>query len=265
MLEELVLQRLVARIVARSVEQRRILRIVLGHRLHLLVIVGTRQRRQTVRIHFAATRIQLGAIVLRQLRAKRIDRDDDRPTIGLESQNLAHHIGRGAAQTLAERIERLQIRLVQRIADDLDVHLVQILLGNAIDKERRQRRVHQHRIVQLRRIGGHMDGFHLLKAAQRMAFGDQLADGALVQRAGDQQNDVVDHVAVRDEVEERRQRLDGMVAHVLELDDQLLAQLVVDDADGERRRLVGQELAIVGALQVELEVCAGWKEGRVLL
>ena len=41
-----------------------------------------------------------------------------------------------------------------------------------------------------------MDGLHLLKAAERVTLGDQLRDGALVQRAGNQQNDVVDHVAV---------------------------------------------------------------------
>lgn len=256
MLEEPILKRLVAGIVPGNIEQRRILRVILRHRLHLLVIVRTRQRRQAVRIHLAAARIQLGAIVLRQLGAKRVDRNDDRPSVRLEGENLAHHVRRGAAQTLAERIERLQIRLVQRVPDDLDVHLVQILLGDAIDEERRQRRVHQHRIVQLRRIGGHMDRLHLLEAAERMALGDQLADGALMQRAGDQQNDVVDHVAVRDEVEERGQRLDGMVAQMLELDHQLLAQLVVDDADGQRRRLVGQELAVVGALQMQLQICS---------
>lgn len=83
-LEEAVLQRLLARIVARAVKQGRILGIVLGHRLHLLVVVGPGQRRQTVRIHFTATRIQLGPVVLRQLRAERVDRDDDGTTIGLE-------------------------------------------------------------------------------------------------------------------------------------------------------------------------------------
>lgn len=234
MLKELILERLVSRIVAGSIKQRSILSIVLRHSLHLFVIISTGQCRQTIRVHLAATRIQLGAIVLRQFSAKRIDRDDDRTSIGLEGQDLAHHIGSGASQSLAELVERLQVRLVQRIPDDLDVHLVQILLRNTVHEERSQRCVDEHSVVQLSRIGRHMDGLHLLEAAQRMALGDQLGDGTLVQRSGDQQNDVVDHVAVGDEIQEGGQRLDGMVAHVLEFDDQLLAQFVVDYRHGQR-------------------------------
>ena len=41
-----------------------------------------------------------------------------------------------------------------------------------------------------------MDGFHLLKAAERVTLWNELRDGTLVQRARDQQHDVVDHVAV---------------------------------------------------------------------
>lgn len=47
-----------------------------------------------------------------------------------------------------------------------------------------------------------------------------------------------------------------MVPHVPELHHHLLLQLVVYDGDGERGRLVGQEVPIVGALQVQLQV---WK------
>lgn len=138
-------------------------------------------------------------------------------------QNFAHHVGRSAADFLAKFVKGLQVRLIQGVPDDLDVHLVQILLGDAVDEERGQRCVDQHGIVQLGRIGGHMDGLHLLEAAQRMALWDQLRDGSLMQCARDQQNDVVDHVAVRDKVQECGQRLDGMVAQVLEFDDQLFA------------------------------------------
>ena len=61
--------------------------------------------------------------------------------------------------------------------------------------------------------------------------------------------------SLRDEVHEAGQRLVGLVPHVTELHHHLLFQLVVDDGDGERRRLVGQEAPIVGALQVKLEIC----------
>lgn len=83
-LEELVLQRLVARIVAGTIEQRRILGIILGDGLHLFVVVGARQCGQPIGIHLAAVGIQLGAIVLGELRAERIDRYDDGATISLE-------------------------------------------------------------------------------------------------------------------------------------------------------------------------------------
>lgn len=63
---------------------------------------------------------------------------------------------------------------------------------------------------------------------------------------------------LRDEVHEASQRLVRLVPHVAELHHHLLLQLVVDDRHGERRRLVGQEAAIVGALQVELQI---WRRG----
>ena len=50
-----------------------------------------------------------------------------------------------------------------------------------------------------------MDGLHLLEAAERVALRDQLGDRPLVQSSGDQQDDVVDHVAVGDVVKERGQ------------------------------------------------------------
>ena len=54
---------------------------------------------------------------------------------------------------------------------------------------------------------------------------------------------------------------------MLELDDVLLAQLVVNDRDGERTRLVGQERAVVGGLQVKLEIvqCLALHQIRVVL
>lgn len=107
-----------------------------------------------------------------------------------------------------------------------------------------------------------MDRLHLLEAAQWVALGDELVDGALVERARDQQDDVVDHVAVRDKVQEGGQGLDGMIPQVLELNHELLAELVVDGGHRQRGRLVGQELAVVRALQVQLQVCKGVDRDR---
>ena len=57
-------------------------------------------------------------------------------------------------------------------------------------------RVHQDGVVQLGGGLGDVDGLHLLEAAQRVTLGHQLGDGALVERPRDQQDDVIDHVAV---------------------------------------------------------------------
>lgn len=61
-----------------------------------------------------------------------------------------------------------------------------------------------------------------------MAFRDQLRDWPLVQSASDQQDDVINHVAVSDEVQECGQWLNRVVPEVLEFNDELLAQLVID-------------------------------------
>lgn len=41
-----------------------------------------------------------------------------------------------------------------------------------------------------------MDGLHLLKTAERVTLADQLTDWSLVKRPSDQQDDIVDHVAI---------------------------------------------------------------------
>lgn len=83
-LEELVLECLVPRIVAGSIEECCVLSVILGDSLHLLVVIGTCQGGQSVGVHLAAVGVQLGTIVLGQLGAERVDRYDDGATIGLE-------------------------------------------------------------------------------------------------------------------------------------------------------------------------------------
>ncbi len=118
-----------------------------------------------------------------------------------------------------------------------------------------ERCVHQNCVVKLSGRGRDVNGLHLLETSEGVAFWHKLGDRPLVEGAGDQQNDVVNHVAVCDVVQERSQRSGGMVPHVLELGDELLFQLVVDDADLQRARDIGQEVPVVGALQVELQIC----------
>ena len=51
------------------------------------------------------------------------------------SEDLAHDLLRLASNVLAELVERLQVALVERVSDDLNVHLVQILLVDAALEE----------------------------------------------------------------------------------------------------------------------------------
>ena len=77
-----------------------------------------------------------------------------------------------------------------------------------------------------------------------MTFADQLRDWSLVQGAGDEEDDVVDHVAVGDVVHELGQGPGGLVPHVLELRHQLLPQLVLHHGD-LKSAFIGQEVAVV--------------------
>lgn len=62
-------------------------------------------------------------------------------------------------------------------------------------------------------------------------------------------------ICLRDKVHEAGQRLIGLIPHVAKLNHHLFLQLVVDDGHGEGGSLIRQEAAIVGALQVELQIC----------
>ena len=99
-------------------------------------------------------------------------------------------------------------------------------------------RVDQHRIVEIGRRRGNTHGLHLLEASKRVTVGYQLADRTPVQRAGNEQHDVVNHVAVRHVVEKCGERRHRMAAHVTKFDDEQLLHLVVDCRHAERRRLV---------------------------
>lgn len=85
-----------------------------------------------------------------------------------------------------------------------------------------------------------------------MTLGDELRNGSLMKRPGDQQDDVVNHVAVSDKVEEGRERLNSMVAQVLEFNHKLFAKLIIDDRHSQWRRFVGEKLSVVSALQMQL-------------
>ena len=127
------------------------------------------------------------------------------------------------------------------------------LFIDAALEERSQRCVHQDSIIQFSRSAGNVNGLHLLKTTKRMTFANQLRDGSLVQGSSDQEDNVVNHVAIGDVVQEHGQGPRGLVPHVLELCHQLLPQLLVNDGHLEAA-LIGQEVAVVCGLEVELQI-----------
>ena len=67
--------------------------------------------------------------------ASRVDGDDECAAVGLEGEDGAHDVLRLTADPLAELVEGFEVGLVEGVADDLDVHLVQVLLVYAALEE----------------------------------------------------------------------------------------------------------------------------------
>ena len=98
---------------------------------------------------------------------------------------------------------------------------------------------------------------------------------AFVQRAGNEQNNVVDHIRIprayrptsaqnhretvgenaRDVVKELAERFDSIGPQEVELIDENLSRLFSDSRGGNGRRFVGEEVAVVGRRQLGPEVC----------
>ena len=223
MFEELVLERLVTGVVAGSIKQSSIFRIIFSNRFDLFIVVGTRKSGEAVGEHFSAAWIQFLTVVLGQFGAEGVDGDNDSTSVGLESEDFTHDVSGGASQSLTECEKSLQVRLVERVSDDFNVHLVQVLFTDAVNEEWSQWRVDKHCIVELSRRGSDMDRLHLLETSKWMALGDELGDRTLVESPGDEQDDVVNHVTVGDEVQESREWLDCVISHMLELNHELFA------------------------------------------
>jgi hypothetical protein len=62
--------------------------------------------------------------------AKILKRSGFLPSISLKAKDLAHDLGRLASNVLAKVVEGLQVGLVERVTDDFNVHLIQILQRN---------------------------------------------------------------------------------------------------------------------------------------
>lgn len=84
-------------------------------------------RDTTVGVQQAKVGVEPAPVVAGELRADGVERDVERAAVGLKRQHAVHDLGGGAAQSVAKRVKVVQVRLVQRVAQHLDVHLVQVL------------------------------------------------------------------------------------------------------------------------------------------
>jgi hypothetical protein len=76
--------------------------------------------------------------------------------------------GRGSAHLLAEGVKVLEVGLVQRVADDLNVHLVEVVEREAVAKVRAERCVDEHGAVPVAHDGC---GRGVMQARSRCAVG----------------------------------------------------------------------------------------------
>jgi len=114
--------------------------------------------------------------------------------------------------------------------------------------------VDQDTVEELLSVGGQAEGGHGLEQAEGVALVNELVGVTLVEGAGDEQNDIVNHVAVGDVVQEGGQGLDGVSPEVLELCHHLLCALFSNGGRGNRGWLVLEEVAIIRAGKMQLEV-----------
>jgi hypothetical protein len=87
-----------------------------------------------------------------------------------------------------------------------------------------------------------------------MASLDQLARIALVERASDEEDNVIDHVTVGNIIQEGGERLYSLGADVMKLGDKLLGTFFCDSRGVKGRRLVLQKFAIIRGNKVKLHI-----------
>mmetsp|Transcript_59731 Transcript_59731/g.160994 ORF Transcript_59731/g.160994 Transcript_59731/m.160994 type:complete len:300 (+) Transcript_59731:461-1360(+) len=227
-------------------------------------------------VQVAERRPQIVSVLERALRAgaevrvQRVERYEKHAEICLRLEDVAHHLGSGAAQAQDKLVEVLKPRLLQQPLHDLQillaedaalveallrVLLVRVLFCQELLKVRSDRSVLQEYPVDvveatLRVEGVRHDHVHgsLVECADRVDLVLEVLRGLVVQGALNEHDDVVDHLLPRDEVQERRQRLDGLSPDIPELIRELLVALLGDRRHEERRGLVLEEVPIVGLL-----------------
>jgi len=93
---------------------------------------------------------------------------------------------------------------------------------NKLGGKNTKRGVDDHAVEEVLGAGGKAEGGHGLEHPERVALVNELVGVTLVEGSSDQENDIVDHVAVGDVVKEGGEGLGGMGPEVLELGNHLL-------------------------------------------
>mmetsp|Transcript_7515 Transcript_7515/g.15042 ORF Transcript_7515/g.15042 Transcript_7515/m.15042 type:complete len:349 (+) Transcript_7515:111-1157(+) len=208
-LEELVLDRLLL-VHAHLAQQPPVLLVRVDRAAHGVEVCRLGQARGALGEEQADRGVELLALLQVEVGVERVHCDVDRATVGLQLEDATHDLGGRAAHLLAEIVKILKVGFVQRVADDLDVHLVDVFERQAIAEVRAERRVDKHHPVQIGWRRRDCERRYGVEHAERVALLEQLARLAVVVRARDYQHDIVDHIAIRDVFHECGHWLDGL-------------------------------------------------------
>jgi len=99
-------------------------------------VLGLAQLEGHVGVEEAELGEEADAVILGELGPEGVDGNVDGPPVSLELEDVAHNLGSTAPNGLAEPVKVLKVGLVEGVPDDLNVHLVQILLGETGGKVR---------------------------------------------------------------------------------------------------------------------------------
>mmetsp|Transcript_8010 Transcript_8010/g.19920 ORF Transcript_8010/g.19920 Transcript_8010/m.19920 type:complete len:246 (-) Transcript_8010:471-1208(-) len=149
LLEEEVLYRLVLVDGVRR-EELLVLIVRVDGSLHGIDVGGHGQARGALGVEEADGRVELLALLFVEVRVERVHRNVDRASVRLQLKDAPHDLRGAAAHLLAEGVEVLEVRLVQRVPDDLNVHLVDVLEREAVAEVGAEGRVDEHHAVELR-------------------------------------------------------------------------------------------------------------------
>ena len=161
-----------------------------------------------------------------------VESDVDGVGVGPDFDNVSHDLSSVATELLHELVKVLQPVLDEGRLDDFNLDLLEdvadlsahvlVALLEELSKVRADGSVDQHGLVEILVSAGGVvecgDTPHgtLLEHSEGVALRNQLVDITATEGSLEQQHDVLNHVLVRDKVNERRKRLHGLCPQVLE-------------------------------------------------